>query len=70
MRVISPVIRRPVSGLFVFTASDGQKYATKSEWMASLAKQAHEQKFEVEILSVGGWFYRDVLRIARAAEVA
>lgn len=62
---IASVQQQP-SGLYVVTDSEGQKHATKSPWLASLADRYRETGVDVELFSASGWWYRELWSIREA----
>ena len=61
MKIVS-IQQRP-SGLFIVTDDHGTRYATSSQYLATLAQRAMELDKPVAILSFRGWYYRNLHEI-------
>lgn len=56
---IAAVHQQP-SGLWLVTDDKGQKYATKNDRLVAQAREAVTSGAPVSILSLQGWFYREL----------
>lgn len=70
MTTIVSVVEREPRGRswWLITASDGQKYSTRSMWLAALAEQYRNQGKPVTFGSSAGWHYRDLYSIKADGE--
>lgn len=57
-------VKQQPSGLWLITDDAGTVYATKSPFTAALADRARELQAAVSILSVRGWYYRELKRLS------
>ena len=57
-------VKQQPSGLWLITDDAGTIYATKSQFKAALADRARETHAAVSILSVRGWYYRELKRLS------
>lgn len=56
-------VKQQPSGLWIVRDSSGERHATRSAFLATLAERYRAAKTSVDIDSYRGWYYRDLRAI-------
>ena len=65
MTTIREVIVKEPKGRrwFVIVDANGEKHATRNQFIAALAERCRDKQTPVSILSASGWHYRDLISL-------